>query len=114
NVTILGYIRPGPTMDRDIYRVTRKKGERISVEVNSVRLSNIWWARGELDLLVRILDATGKELALSDHTPMLVQDPLLSIAAPADGDYFVEIGQSLYSDTSNTFYQHYLAHIGTF
>jgi hypothetical protein len=114
NITILGYIRPGPVMDRDLYRIHRKKGERISVEVNSVRLSNVWWARGELDLLVRILDASGKELALSDDTPMLVQDPLLSITAPHDGDYYVEIAQSLYSDTSNSFYLHYLAHIGTF
>ncbi|MCE9603286.1 MAG: PPC domain-containing protein [Planctomycetia bacterium] len=114
NVTVLGYILPGPIMDHDIYRVTRKKGERISVEVNSVRLSNIWWARGELDLLVKILDASGKELALSDDTAMLVQDPLVSILAPHDGDYFIEIAQSLYSDTSNSFYTHYLAHIGTF
>lgn len=114
NVTILGYIVPGPKMDHDVYRVTRKKGERISVEVNSVRLSNIWWARGELDLLVKILDASGKELAMSDDTPLLVQDPLVSIIAPHDGDYYIEIAQSLYSDTSNSFYTHYLAHIGNF
>ena len=114
NVTVLGYILPGPKMDHDFYRVKRKKGERISVEVNSVRLSNIWWARGELDLLVKILDASGKELAMTDDTPMFVQDPLVSIVAPHDGDYYIEIAQSLYSDTSNSFYTHYLAHIGTF
>lgn len=114
NVTILGFILPGPKMDHDVYRVTRKKGERISVEVNSVRLSNIWWARGELDLLVKVLDSSGKELAMSDDTPLLVQDPLVSIVAPHDGDYFIEIAQSLYSDTSNSFYTHYLANIGTF
>ena len=114
NVTVLGFILPGPKMDHDVYKISRKKGERISVEVNSVRLSNIWWARGELDLLVKILDAKGKELAMSDDTPIFVQDPLVSIVAPADGDYFVEIAQSLYSDTSNSFYTHYVAHIGTF
>jgi hypothetical protein len=114
NATVLGYILPGPKMDHDVYKVSRKKGERISVEVNSVRLSNIWWARGELDLLVKILDSKGKDLALSDDTPIFVQDPLVSIVAPADGDYFIEIAQSLYSDTSNSFYTHYVAHIGTF
>ena len=114
NVTVAGYICPGNTMDHDVYRVTRKKGERISVEVNSVRQSNIWWARGELDLLVKILDATGKELALSDDSAMLVQDPLVSIIAPHDGDYFIEIAQSLFSTTSNSFYMQYLANIGKF
>jgi len=114
NVTVLGYILPGPKMDHDFYRVTRKKGERISVEVNSVRLSNVWWARGELDLLVKILDASGKEIAMSDDTAIFVQDPLVSIVAPHDGDYFIEIAQSLYSDTNNSFYTHYLAHIGMF
>lgn len=114
NVTVLGYILPGPKMDHDFYRVTRKKGERISVEINSMRLSNIWWARGELDLLVKILDMSGKELAMSDDTALLVQDPLVSIVAPHDGDYYIEVAQSLYSDTSNSFYTHYLAHIGTF
>lgn len=114
NTTVTGYIRPGESMDHDIYKVTRKKGERISVEVNSVRLSAIWWARGELDLLVKIIDAGGNELVLSDDTAMLVQDPLVSILAPKDGDYYIDIAQSLFSNTSNTFYQHYLAHIGTF
>ena len=114
NATVFGYINPGPTMDRDVYRVTRKQGERISVEVNSVRVSMIWWARGELDLMVRIFDAAGRELALSDDTAQHVQDPLVSIVAPADGDYFVVIEQSLFSNSANSFYQHYLAHIGTF
>jgi hypothetical protein len=114
NATVLGYILPGPKMDHDFYRVSSKKGDRISVEVNSVRLSNIWSARGELDLLVKILDASGKELAMSDDTAMLVQDPLVSIIAPHDGDYYIEIAQSLYSATSNSFYTHYAAHIGCF
>ncbi len=116
NTSVLGYInsRAGSAMDRDIYRVSRKKGERISVEVCSMRLSAIWWARAELDLVVRVLDQTGKELALSDDTPLHVQDPLLSIPAPADGDYFIEVQQSLFSNLHNSFYLHYVAHIGSF
>ena len=114
NTTVAGYINSGQTMDHDVYRVTRKKGERISVEVNSVRLSTIWCARQELDVLVRILDAAGKELAISDDAAMFVQDPLVSILAPEDGDYFIEIVQSLYSTTVNSFYLHYLANIGAF
>lgn len=114
NVTVFGYISPGNAMDHDVYRITRKKGERISVDVNSIRQSMIWCARGELDLLVRILDAQGKELALADDSAIHVQDPLVSILAPADGDYFIEIEQSLFSNSQNSFYQHYVAHIGTF
>lgn len=111
NVSVYGYISTGPIMDRDTYRITRKKGERISVEVNSVRMSWIFWARGELDLVARILDGAGNELALADDSPMHVQDPMISILAPADGDYFIEIGQSLFNDTYNSFYQHYVASI---
>lgn len=114
NTTVFGYIQPGPTMDHDVYRVSRKKGERISVEVNSVRVSSIWWARAELDLLVRILDADGNELVLADDSSLHVQDPLVSLVAPHDGDYFIEIRQSLFSNANNSFYLHYLAHIGTF
>lgn len=113
SVSVYGYISTGPIMDRDTYRITRKKGERISVEVNSVRMSWIFWARGELDLVARIFDAAGQELALADDSPMHVQDPLVSIVAPADGDYFIQIEQSLFSDTYNSFYQHYVANISS-
>lgn len=114
NASVLGYIIPGPIMDRDVYRVFRQKGERISVEVNCVRVSQIWWAREELDLVVRVLDAKGNELAESDDSAMFVQDPMLSVIAPEDGEYFIEIAQSIFSSAYNSFYQHYLVHIGNF
>ena len=114
DLTVFGYIRPGSFMDHDVYRISRKKGERISVEVNSVRNSFIWWARAELDLLVRVLDEQGNELVLEDDSALHVQDPILSFLAPADGDYFIEIRQSLFTNYNNSFYTHYFAHIGTY
>lgn len=114
NTTIFGYIEPAQQADIDVFRIRRKKGERISVEVNAVRLSTLWWSREELDLMVRILDENGRELAMSDDSPMHVQDPVLAIAAPADGEYFIEIQQALHKNGNNTYSQHYIAHIGDY
>ena len=97
-------------MDRDNYRVDVAEGQRISVEIESVRLGTLHYG-GDNDLAVRILDSAGKELAKSDRSAMYVQDPILSIAAPRSGSYFVEIGQQLFSPPKQVYYR---AHIGTF
>src|SRR5580692_9889196 len=41
NSTVEGQILPGDQMDRDYYRVDVQKGQRISVEVESVRLGTL-------------------------------------------------------------------------
>ncbi|MFT7638557.1 MAG: hypothetical protein ACI9G1_000281 [Pirellulaceae bacterium] len=111
SVSVLSQIQTRRKKDIDCYRISRKKGERISVEVDSVRLTEIHYAESEFDLAVRILDASGKELASVDDSALHVQDPILSILAPTDGDYIVEISQSLYKESR---FVHYLAHIGDF
>src|ERR1019366_877349 len=103
-------ILPGDTMDRDYYRIDVAEGQRISVEIESVRLGTLHYG-GDNDLAVRIFDAAGKELAKSEGSAMYVQDPILSIAAPRAGSYFVEIGQQLFSTPRQVYYR---AHIGTF
>ena len=110
NVTVEGQILPGPEMDVDMYRVQVKKGQRISVEVESARLGTLHFG-GENDLAVRILDAAGKELGKNDDSALYVQDPVLSILAPADGPYFVEIKQQVFFPPRQAWYR---AHIGTF
>ncbi len=106
NVTIAGQIQG----DADCFRVTRKAGERISVEVDSVWLTEIAYGEAENDLSVQILDEQGKLLARNDDSMLHVQDPIISTLAPRDGDYIVRIQQSVPLDSQ----VNYLAHIGTF
>lgn len=104
NSTVEGQILPGDQMDVDYYWVDVKQGQRISVEIESVRLGTLH-SGGENDLMVRILDFDGKEVARNDDSAMFVQDPLVSILAPRSGIYFVEIKQQQCW---------YRAHIGSF
>jgi hypothetical protein len=110
NSTVDGQILPGEQMDKDIYRVELREGQRLSVEIESVRLGTLPYG-GENDLAVRILDSTGKELGRDDDSALYVQDPVLSIVAPRTGSYFVEIGQQIYYPPRLAYYR---AHIGTF
>src|SRR5271157_5361654 len=56
NTTVEGQILPGQDMDKDIYRVQVRKGERVSVEVEAARLGTLHFG-GENDLMARILDS---------------------------------------------------------
>jgi hypothetical protein len=110
NVTVEGQILPGPDPDIDMYRVQVKQGQRISVEVEAARLGTLHFG-GENDLAVRILDAAGKEIGHNDDSALYVQDPVLSVLAPRDGNYFIEIKQQVYYPPRQAWYR---AHIGTF
>ncbi len=111
NSTVEGQIHPGDRPDRDVYSVAARQGERISVEVESVRLGTLHYSTGENDLSVRILDATGRELAHDDDSALFVQDPVVSIVAPRTEKYFVEIAQALYQPPRLAWYR---VHIGNF
>ena len=111
NVTIAGEIKVTSELDRDYYKVRAKKGQRLSVEVDAVRLCDKAYAENEYDLQVRILDGTGRELGFNDDSDLHVQDPILSVLAPANGDYFIEIRQQLFKGGRWIFYR---AHIGDF
>jgi hypothetical protein len=111
NSTVEGQIQPGEQQDHDFYAVSAKKGERISVEVESVRLGTLHFTNGEHDLQARIFDPDGKELAAADDSALFVQDPILSIVAARAGNYFVEITQALYQSPNQAWYR---VHIGNF
>ncbi|WP_395737584.1 serine protease [Prosthecobacter sp.] len=95
--------------DVDLYRVSGKAGQHLSVEVDSVWLTERHYAESEFDLMVRLLDANGKELARNDDSALHLQDPIASIVLPKDGDYLVEIKQRVFKDGPRCYY---LAHIG--
>jgi hypothetical protein len=110
NTTVEGQILPGPDMDRDFYRVHARQGQRISVEIEAARLGTLHFG-GENDLSVRILDANDKELARNDDSALYVQDPVVSILAPKEGDYFIVIQQQIFYPPRQAWYR---AHIGDF
>jgi hypothetical protein len=112
DVTIRGSINGNAKGDLDLYRVPAKAGERLSVEVDCVRLSDASAGGSPADLAVRVLDAAGREIAANDENPLHIQDPLLSLKLPAStGDHvFIEVRRSIfhYSEVP------YALHIGRF
>ena len=107
---VLGRMDTKQVGDVDVYRVTGRQGEHLSVEVDSVWLTEKFYAGSEFDLTARILDASGKELARNDDSALHLQDPVLSTLLPADGEYRVEVKQRVFNSGGNCYY---IAHIGS-
>lgn len=103
NTTAQGTIEPE---DVDTFIVTLKKGQRLSVEAEAMRLG-----RSLFDAYVAIIDSKKFELAACDDTPFLKQDPFVSIIAPEDGEYRIVIREAAYEGNGNSQYR---LHIGTF
>lgn len=91
--------------DIDMYLIEAKKGQRISAEVEGMRLG-----RTMFDPYVAILDKSGKVLTKSDDTALFVQDCFVTMLAPADGEYIIEVRESSYGGGGNP----YRVHIGNF
>jgi hypothetical protein len=101
NVTVQGQV---DSEDNDYFSVQLKKGQRLSVEVEAMRLAN-----GFFDPYVAILDSKRFELAATDDAPLLGQDACASIVAPADGTYIIQVRDSAYTGAGG-----YRLHVGTF
>ncbi len=109
NVTVRGKMGPSARGDVDLYRVQVIAGQRLSVEVDSVRIADIHYGGSEYDLAMRILDETGRELAANDDNPLHLQDPVASVQIARDGFAFVEVKRSLFVPADKD----YSVHIGT-
>ncbi|WP_145091346.1 serine protease [Rosistilla carotiformis] len=109
NVSVLGIQSGSQRPDVDIYRVPTKAGQHVSVELDSARIADVHYGDAEFDLALRILDEKGKELGSNDDNLLHVQDPILSIIAPRDGDVFIEVTRSAYKRSMTT----YCLHVGT-
>ncbi len=103
NTTIEGVVQ---NEDVDYYKVALKKGERLSVEVDGLRLGYTVF-----DPYIAVLNKDRFELASSDDTILHRQDGFLTMTAPEDGDYTVMIRESSYRGGGNNFYR---LHIGSF
>ncbi|MBX7209439.1 MAG: PPC domain-containing protein [Verrucomicrobiaceae bacterium] len=103
NQTVEGVVQ---NEDVDYYKVTVKKGQRISVEVDGLRLGYTVF-----DPYLAIIDKDKFEKAASDDTILHRQDGYCSYVAEYDGDYIVQIRESSYRGGGNSFYR---LHVGSF
>jgi hypothetical protein len=103
DVTVAGTI---DSEDVDYFAVQLKKGQRLTVEMEGIRLGETMF-----DPFLAILDTNRFELAACDDSALLVQDPVASIIAPADGTYLIQVRDSAYGGNGNCRYR---LHVGTF
>lgn len=103
NVTVAGVIESG---DVDCFHLTLRRGDRLAAEVEAVRLG------GPLvDTVLTVFGPDGSRLAQVDDTALFRQDPFVTIVAPEDGRYVVQVRESNYNGDENS---RYALHIGTF
>lgn len=103
NVTVAGVIE---NEDVDYFVIDAKKGERLSAEVEAIRLGNTLF-----DPYVAILDQKRFELKAADDPDLALQDGFVSIVAPADGSYIVQVRETSFGGNGSC---HYRLHIGNY
>ena len=103
NVTVHGVVQ---NEDVDYYVVECKKGQRLSVEIEAMRLGVAFF-----DPYVAILDSKRFELATGDDSPITHQDGGCSVVVPADGKYIVQVRESAYGGNGACQYR---LHVGNF
>jgi hypothetical protein len=103
NVTVNGVV---DTEDVDYFMFEAKKGQRVSAEIEGMRLGTTLF-----DPYIAILDMKRFELASSDDSPLLGQDAVASVLIPADGTYVVQVRESAYGGNGACAYR---LHVGTF
>lgn len=103
NHTVSGVVQ---NEDVDHYVVTAKKGDRISAEIEGIRLATTLF-----DPYIAILDEKRFELKAEDDLPLLRNDAAVSVIAPADGKYTILVRDSSYGGNGAAFYR---LHVGTY
>ena len=113
DVTVRGTLSNSAADDIDCFRVVGKAGERLSVEVDMVKMGDdLQWnpVPEGYDSVVTILDPSGKKIATNDDSPLNRQDPLVSVKLPIDGAYTVVLRRSMFVPQGRP----YAIHIGRF
>ncbi|HEY7115099.1 MAG TPA: PPC domain-containing protein [Tepidisphaeraceae bacterium] len=103
NVTVAGVIE---NEDQDYFVFEAKKGQRVTAEIEGMRLGG-----APLDPYLAILDENRFELTANDDSALLRQDSIVSIVAPKDGKYILQLRDSAFGGSGNA---HYRLHVGTF
>jgi hypothetical protein len=103
NVTVCGV---ADNEDVDYFSFDAKKGQRITAEIEGMRLGTTVF-----DPYVAILDSKRFELSTSDDAALVWQDGVASVVIPADGTYVVQVRESAYAGNGACAYR---LHVGTF
>ncbi len=103
NVTVQGIIEKE---DVDYFVVDASAGERLTVEIEAMRLGSAMF-----DPYIAILDTRRFELAACDDTPLALQDGFASILVPETGRYVLEVREAAYGGSGDCRYR---LHVGTF
>ena len=93
------------------YKIEAKKGQRISAEVEGIRLGGQTNGAAMFDPYLSLVDMSKFELATSDDTALLKQDPYISLIAPKDGPFILAIRESSFGGSGDS---NYRMHVGTF
>jgi hypothetical protein len=88
------------------YKIDAKKGQRISAEVEGMRLGGTMF-----DPFLSVVDMAKFEIATADDTALLKQDPFVSFIAPKDGPFIIEVRESAFGGSGDS---HYRLHVGTY
>lgn len=101
NQTLEGVIQ---NEDVDYFKITAKKGQRLTLEAEGLRLGY-----GTFDPYIAILDKDRFEKVSSDDTILHRQDGYCSWTVEEDGEYYVMMRDSSYRGNGNAFYR---LHVG--
>lgn len=108
NQTVNGTL---PAEDIDRFRLELKQDQRLSVEIEAMRLGAF------VDPVIELLgphhaDSTDADsLAFSDDSVLTNQDGFFSVIIPEDGTYTIQVTESAFQGTPKS---HYRLHIGDF
>src|SRR6266446_3844180 len=97
NTTVTGVITGE---DMDCFRVEVRKGQRLSAEVEGMRLGRAAW-----DARLTVLDTEGRILADAADTWLGLQDPFVSFIVPRDGSYVVTLRDVAYGGNDKCQYR---------
>ncbi len=92
--------------DVDYYVVDVTQGQRLTAEVEAIRLGNFFF-----DAYVAIMDQGRFELSSSDDAALVWQDGVASIVAPETGKYVVQVRDSSFGGNGACTYR---LHVGRF
>jgi len=104
NVTVNGIVQ---SEDVDYFVVDCKKGQRLSVEIEGMRLAN----QTVFDPYIAVLNSKRFELAASDDHAFGGQDGVISVVIPEDGSYTILVRETNYGGNGECKYR---LHIGNF
>jgi len=103
NTTVNGVVL---NEDVDYFAVEAKQGQRLSAEVEGLRLGETFF-----DPYLAIMDTKRAVLAAADDTPLLRQDAACSAIVPHDGTYIIQVRESAFGGSDRC---HFRLHVGTF